>query len=352
MSLPSNTVSQSTIASALAVIFQPMVVSQMNRSVVLLQLLPYMQGSGQNLTWDINYGDAAPADSTLAEGEDVATYNNDTLAPAVLNWGSYSEAVVLTGKALSVAQSTANPRALEDLFGFKFENAINRLTKSIGQDIYTGSGATNYIHGLTATNGGLKATGTYATIVRGSVAQFAGNELLNGAIDRPLTQTLMFDTKRAIYDACGEEIDLIVCDSYQHEQYALSLGSNRRYNQEITLRGQKIVLDGGYSALDFCGVPVIKDINCPAGMMLFLNSRHVKMCQLASGPNSVNRSSGEVALRGTPEDQFGQMATQLTARINPLAINGDRFGFQMVLYPQLMVTRPNSCGILGDLVTA
>lgn len=346
------TVDVNSIASALATIFEDDIVSQFNRAVVLTKLLPFKEGESKNLAWDAEFG-TTPADATISDGANVSTFNDDTIVPAVLNWGTYSEAFAVTGKALAAAARTGNPAELANLFGEKLERATQRLTASINKDWYTGSGANDRIMGLTATGGGLKATGTYAGIDRAVQTQWAGNELLNGGVNRVLSFDLMRDTRRVIYIASGEMPDLIVCSPATHEAYGKLFGNQRRYVQEVTLRGQKITLDGGYQALEFDGIPVVADVSCPDGIMLFLNTRYVRIRQLPDAMAAVQAagggSGGMIRLHGTGEEQYGEGTTSLTARINPLAVNGDKYPFQLILYPQLQVRRPNACAILGDL---
>lgn len=353
--MPSVDVSR--ITNALTTVFADRITAQMNRSVVGLQLLPYAEGSGKNMSWDVEFSNSGEvSDSTLAEGADVSTYQDDDIAPAVLNWGNYSEAFALTGKARAVAASAGNPSDLVDLFGHKIENAVQRLCKNLGRDIYTGTGATNYIHGMfggaTLTSGApLSAAGTYANINRATYAAWGANVLSNGGVARPLTFALMRAARREIYEACGMMPDLILVDAQQHEKYGALFGDQRRYVQEITLRGQRIVLDGGYRALEFDGIPVVADVNLPAGTMLFLNSSHIKMRQLRDLNDAVNQSRGTLGLHGSAEEQFGQASTRLTVRINPLAITGDAFKFQLICYPQLQFERCNSHCIITDLET-
>lgn len=336
-----------SVASALATIFEDQVVDQFNRSVVLTKLLPFAEAEGQNITWDANFG-TLPGSSVLADGANVSAFNNDSLVKATLNFGTYSEAFSVSGKALAAAARAANPEQLADLFAEKMDNAVTRLAANLNKDFFSGSGATDTIMGLTAAGGGLKATGTYAGIDRSVQTQWAGNELTAGGTARPLTFQLMRDTRKAIYVASGLMPDLIVCDPSQHEAYGNLFGSNRRYVQQISLRGQKFALDGGYQALEFDGIPVIADPNCPAGMMLFLNTKYVKVRQLPSAMVPDQRG-GSIRLHGTAEEQLGSGETGMTARINPLAVNGDAYPFQLILYPQIQVTRPNACAILGDL---
>lgn len=344
-----------SVTNALATIFEDDIVSQFNRATVLSKLLPFKEGESKNLAWDVEFG-TVPADASLAEGANVSTYNDDTIVPAVLNWGTYAEAFQVTGKALAAAAATRNPDELANLFAEKMERAVQRLTAAINKDWYSGPGTGDRIMGLTATNGGLKATGIYAGIDRSVQTLWAGNELLNGGVARANSFDLMRDAKRTIYVASGEMPDLIICDPTQHENYGKLFGQFRRYVNEITLRGQKVTLDGGYQALEFDGIPVIADIHCPAGQMLFLNSKYTRIRQLPDAMAAVQAAGGQgaggmIRLHGTPEEQYGAgNVNGLTARIIPLAVNGDKYSFQLSLYPQLQVRRPNANAVLGDLL--
>lgn len=351
-------VSVSRISSALATIFQDRINAQMNRTVVLAQLLPHEVGSGKNMSWDVEFSASDEAtDSSLTEGAPVTVFQDDDVVPAVLQWGNYSEAIQLTGKARAIAAATGNPSDLEDLFGQKLERAVRRLTKNIARDLWTGAGTGQLMLGLfggaTLTSGApLSAVGDYAGIARATYSDWACNVSSNGAVPRGLTFDLMREQRRLIYDACGEMPDLILCDSFQHEAYGKLFGSERRYVQEVTLRGQKITLDGGYRALEFDGIPVIADVNAPAGSMTFLNTNYVKMCQLPDKADKVNGSMGMLGLHGMAEEQFNSAETKLFARINPLGRAGDAYGFQLVLYPQLKVERCNTHGVITDLATS
>jgi hypothetical protein len=50
-----------------------------------------------------------------------------------------------------------------------------------------------------------------------------------------------------------------------------------------------------------------------------------------------------------PEEQLQSGACPFRARLNPLAVNGDLYPIQMILYPQIQVERCNALGVLGDL---
>lgn len=350
--MASSPVVLSSVTNALATIFEDQIAQQFNRSVVLMQLLPVKDGSQKQLAWTPEFAVSSQDNSgAIAEGADVTAYSDDAIVPATLPWTNYSEAFSVSGLALAAAAATGNPAELMDLFAEKLDRAVMRLAKKLGSDIYSGNGGASpaQISGLVHSSGPLVASGSYANVATATYSAWASNVLANGAVGRDLTVQLMRDTRVAIYNASGERPDLIVCDATQHERYGSLLGPSRRYMQDVHVRGQRIVLDGGYQALDFDGIPVIADINCPSGKMLFLNTKYVMLRQLPPASMPMGISSATIRLHGSAEEQLGQSSTGLVARINLLAITGDAYKFQLILYPQLQCRRPNACGVLADL---
>jgi hypothetical protein len=227
--------------------------------------------------------------------------------------------------------------------------SIPRLAMAVAQDIYSGPGTGNRMLGLTATAGGLRAAGIYAGIDRSSRTQWAGNEDAAGGVVRPLSIALMRRMRTNIYNSSGFKPDFILCSPEVHEVYGLLLGDKRRYLEDVTIRGRKVVLDGGYQVLEFDGIPVIEDVSCTDNAMIFGNSRFIDVFQLPSLTDAVNRAMGDVDLKGTEEEQFGETNTKLTARCQPLAIDGDLYNFANYCYPQVRVRRANATGYLSDL---
>lgn len=341
-------VAMTLIANSLTTIFEEQITSQINRATVLLQVLPVGPGTtGKNISWNARFGSAVGG--ARAEGAAVVTLNNDTKVPATLEFGTYDDAFGVTGKAMAAARAAKNPEELANLFVDELGDCVERLAKGIAVDLYTGTGATDHIFGLVATGGGIMNTGTYAGIDRAVRTQWQGTVMENGGVNRALTFDLMREMRRRIYSASGLKPDLIVTTPELHEKYGKLFGQQRRYVQEIRLRGQTITLDGGYQMLEFDGIPVLEDVDCPAENMLFLNTRYVRVLQLPDQVDSVNNSMSMIGLAGTPEEQLGQPSSKLSARINPLGRDGDSYKFQLICYPQLQVRRPNSCGAIIDL---
>ena len=337
-----------TFSAALTKLFEDKIITQVNRAVVGAQLLEVIEGRGQNVQWPARVG--TQTGYVLADGADVTDYHSDTKVPAVLQYGTYVESLAVSDKAIAAARASTNPTEMLDLLAEETMEAVPRLARKIGADFYSGTGAADTILGLVHTAGGnpagaLQATGVYAGIDRAVYPQWASNVVHNGGVARPLTTLLMRDTEREIYVASGMNPDLILCDPYQHEQYGLLLGPSRRYLQEVTLRGQKITLDGGYKALDFDGTPVIRDAACPAGTMLFMCTEHCRLYQLKT-------PEATLPVAGTPEAQFGAGRTRLSTRIKALAPTGAHIKLMMDCWVQLQIRRPNCCGQLKDLATS
>jgi hypothetical protein len=344
-----GTVNFAGIEAALATLFYDDITNTINRAVVLAQVLDVKPGTGKNIQWTIRHGTATPATAKIADGADVTVFNNDTKIPAVLQFGTFHDAFAVTGKAMAAAMAAGNPQELASLMVDELGDSIERLSRAIAEGVYTGDGTTDDFHGLhDATNPAIGDSGTYAGIARGSVAQWKGNVVPAGG--GPLTFALIRRLRRNIYDASGERPDLFICDSRQHEVLGLLFDKERRYVDQVRRNdGSVIKLSGGYNVLEFDGISVIEDTQHPALKFSALNTRHVYLTQLPDASSAATRSMGTVGLMGTPEEQFGEGKIPLTARLQPLAVDGDAFKFQLINYPQVVVRRPNATGFIDDL---
>jgi hypothetical protein len=343
------------LSDILTTIFADDITRNIARACVLPQVLPVRYGRGKNISWVNSFTNGSGyTNGAVADGADVSVFNSDIKVPATLQYTTYVEAVAVGGRAQAAAMASGNPAELADLLGEEINEGITRLASAMSTAFYTGTGASNQLQGLYSTTGttygALIATGTYAGIDRSTYTEWACNVDAGSSVNRALTVDLMRDMRRTIYTASQQRPDLIITDPIQYENYAKLLGNNRRYTQEVTLRGQKIVLDGGFMALEFDGIPVLEDINHPAGKMSFLNTSQCYITQLPFYKAGTN-DMGEVTLTGTPEEQFGAGNVKLTARIKHLAEAGDATKLEILTYPQIVVKRPNTCGSITYLAS-
>jgi len=338
-----------SIDAALATIFENQVAPQINRSVVSLQVLPSIPADGKNISWDAKFGTATPTTAAIGDGTAVTVFNADDKVPAVLNFTTYHDAFLVTGRASAASAAAGNPNQLSNLFRDDLRDSVNRLARAIGADFYLGTGASNKMLGiLDATSGGIIATGTYAGLSRSTYTQWAGN--LEDAGGSELGFTLIRNLIRKIYVASGMKPDLFICDPTQHEKLGLLYGAQRRYVDSVRIQGQVIKLDGGYNVLEFDGRPVIEDVQAPAQKFIALNTTETRMRYLPQpSAEQLQGSVGDVAIAGSAEAQFGMGAVKFMGRLKRLADDGDSAKFATFVYPQVQVRTCNANGYISNL---
>lgn len=321
-----------------------------NRSTPFFQIANVVTAKQDVLRWGVVTGTATPTDAGMAEGADITAYNADTKVKASLDFTTYFRAFAVTGPALSAA-AMAGPEAIVDLFEESVMEQAGALASAIENDSLNGPGTSNRMLGIFGTAGGCRVAGTYAGLDRATYTQWRAAELLNGGVARALTVDLMRSAVTAIYDSTGEAPDFIMTSSTQFDAYGALLGANRRYMQDITLAGgRKITLDAGFLALEMDGIPVIRVRNMPAGKMLFGCSKYLFIQQRPDPSEMVTKAMRSIELRGTPEKQYGDVGAKIKARIQPLAIIGDKFPFALINYPIVQVKKPTAFATLGDLI--
>lgn len=365
-------VNHATQSAALTQRFADRLSSTINRAVLAAQLVPVenSRGQGQNIQWDAKFdgGVAAPA----AEGADTTVYNNDDKVPAVLQFSQYKDAFKITGFASALARAAGNPAALSDTFMDQLGDSIERMAKGISVGLYTGdgTGSPQKINGMVPSTGvaAIDDTGIYAGIDRASrtawrssvvdaTAFDVGNNPtgrfgLTVAGEAPEGVQMMREITRLIYEASSEQYDVIVTSPLLHQAYGLATHTDRRWTDTIRTAAGMVKLDQGYQWLEWDGIPIIQDVDCPDDEMLFLNTRHMKIQQVPDGVNRMHgpSSMGTTALAGTPDQYRGSGKTKLQARIQREAILGDAFPFALYAYLNLCVKSPNRFGRITGLI--
>ena len=344
--------------AALSIFFDEKVSRQFNRMAVTAELLEKVPGAGQAINWDVRVNRATHA-TFFTEGSDVAAgeYNIDPNLKATLGWGMYRSAFALSG--LSVAAARTSPgSAIEMLNQFETNlvDAASDLVSQVNSELWLGTGATSRIAGFTG-GGALSATGTYAGLNRATYPDFAGNLAANGGIARTLTKGLLDAMDASIFRASGQTARCIVTTPESATKYEalfdqvgrvqVDRGDISAISKTPNVGAPWIPSNSGYTGMSYKGIPVFRDRNVPAGTMAFINPDHVKL-----------RVLPQVDLRTSPlwemiqgEASNGDMPSNpmLSCKVESLAKTGDADKFQVVLYCQLEVKRPNACGIIQDI---
>jgi len=363
-------INKAAIANALTQRFSDRIASTINRTVLLAQIVPVKndRGQGQNVQWDAKFGAATGA--PIADGADVTVFNNDDKVPAVLQFAVHHDAFRLTGLARAAAAAAGNPSDLSDLFMDALGDSVERQAKGISQQLYLGAGTTGpqLIHGLAPVAGvaAIGDSGVYATIDRAvrpawsstvidatafNAANLTGRFGLTLAGESaPEGIKMMRAASRAIYEASSEPYDVIITSPIIHEAYGLAVHAERRWTDTVRTASGMVKLDAGYQVLEFDGKIIIQDVDCPAGEMLFINTRHMHIQQLADRADRVNGALGMASVAGTADEFLGGGKTKLSARIQPLQVAGDANPFALYSYLQLCVKSPNRFARITNLI--
>jgi len=155
----------------------------------------------------------------------------------------------------------------------KVEIAMKTLAATFATQLY-GDGTGNSNKDIDGLGIAVAATGTYGGIDRATDGDPWWKAVVhaNGGQARPLTTLLM----RKAYLACSdnakaEQPDIIFTTQPIWNRYAEMTESRR----VIPTKGIEKLASLGFQALDFMGVPLVWDRDCPAGCMYFLNTRYM-----------------------------------------------------------------------------
>lgn len=337
-------------SDALSQLFEAMLVRQMNRKVVLANLLRKTNGSGKNLAWDVTFS-GITATSTYTEGADVGAgdLDNDVEEDAILSWGQYRQSFGISGLALAAASSSqGNASQYLDMIMKKAVDSSSYLLADINSDLYVGTGASTSIVGLDAA---LATTGTYATIAKATYSEWQGNVDDNSGTPRALTKSLLDSLERAIYSACGMAPSFIVTTPAVASKYEALLDAIARQILEqgdtstlIRNLGSPVINENGYTGLNYKGIPIYRDKDCPSGKLYMLNEDHVELTTLVQAGTSTATSYVERMLSDEK-----MVSSGVNARLEALAKTGDADKFTCKLYPQVKVDRPNTHGVIEDI---
>jgi hypothetical protein len=328
-------------------------VKQQNRPAVTLTLIEKRPMVGKNAAWDVEVGTATG--QVFDDGADVVVFNADVDRPATLDWAEYGDAMAVTGRAEDAAQGETTA-AMANTFLTKLDGVANRIADKLNIDIWSadGSGSPQKLHGLTHSSGPLAATGTYANIDRATYPQWASNRFANGGVPRAISISIIEAAFRDTVTASGRAPKACVTTPVLWQAVAELVAPNRRYLQEVTIRGQKITLDGGWQAVEINGVPIFRDPQATAGCFAGLDLDHLFMAYLPVAPTRVNRGDvkGFIPVNGTPQEMginppMGGQA--LMAAVSTLARNGNKTKIQALTTVALCMERCNSSFLITDL---
>jgi len=308
------------------------VVRQINRRVGLLKLLPIVAGEGKNVAW------VPEADGQLteqySEGDDAANFAGDAQESAVLGWGLYRANLHVTKLAMDAARTSDSPLGNRLLWARQVVNGAAALASLLNSECYSGSGPGSII-GLDEAIG--DDANTYATIVRGTSTYFQPTVVDPGSPTAPTFSQIRSDLA-AIYVKCGENPDVAMCSpAIFNKVGGLFDATRRQVDNVMTARGP-VRLEFGFQALEVDGVMFMKDKDATAETIYYINTNHVSLQYLPDSNMSALPQLGVQA-----DDGFGEVPLGFVYEM--LAKNGPSERAEILATCQLVVDRPNTCGV-------
>ena len=326
-----------TILNNLALDFRPRVVRAINRRSVLLTVLPIVMGSGKNVTWDIETSGANA--ETFNDGDDASNFNSDAIVAPTLGWGLVRSNFRVGDVAVAAAASASSPRDLMGLISRNYVNSTTALTSSINSKLFSSSS------GIIGLDTALRDDNTYAGIDRTDSANTLarGNLIDPGSLTAPTLSDIRKDITVTIYKACGVQPDIAICSP----EVFLAIGNLfqefRRLNQDAksmdTARGT-VQLDGSLGSIEFEGCRFFKDKDATANRIYYLNTEYVRVEYL---PQLMSPEVMEQSRMVQADDGYG--ANPLGMKAKALAPTGASSKVSLQAFLQLVVERPNACGM-------
>ena len=332
------------LTNALSQELRPEVVRTINRTSVAMHLLRVVPGSGKNESWDIET-DGAVAE-TYTEGADVSNYGTDAVQPATLNRARYRSNFSITGDAQDAAMTSSSPAGLMRPVKRNFDNSLARLSSFMNIDVYAGGGG-NAMVGLDTA---LRDDNTYATIDRtnGDNAGFRGNLIDPGTSTTVSIDQIRRDIGDTIYTKSGDavgQVDIALCKPNIWYALAAKFDPGRRWTdsfKEMDLNRGRIVLNGSVEAILIDGCYFIKDKDATANRIYYLNSRYVEVVAFQQVNDALWPKTSEMQEMDL-NDGGGAMPFGL--KVYEIARTGDARKATLQIKPQLVVRRPNACGM-------
>lgn len=242
--------------------FEQPFTESMDRDITLFSRIKRKTGIGKEVQWKIHYaGNTSVA--SYAESDTIPTAGSQSYEEATSAFKQNWVTIEVTGLADAATrgaggflQALANEtkEALEDL-----KDHINDQLLDINA-----SPSVKNIDGLPTI---VSDTGTYAGLDRSTYTWWQSYVLDNGGTGRPLTLALMQDVMEEMEKPSRKaKISAILTPRSHFYSYGNLLTEYRRFVDEKTL-------DGGVTALEFEGIPVIAIPNMAQGRMYFLDER-------------------------------------------------------------------------------
>jgi len=297
--------------------FLPVLVDNIfNSNVLTFKLLKNAEklDGGTKIITPLEYGKNTNAEGFYSGYDVLSTTPSDPITSAEWNWKQAYATVTISGEeelknagdsqVLSLLKSKMKnaEKSLKDLFGDKLfansspgANDITSLVGAVASDQNAGANTTidrtgsshwtsvggvdNSIVSIDRKLGTINSNtytwfdsniGTFATESDTVTDAMTWDEFIEPTNTGAVAKGVKKMTQ--MYGACtidNDTPDMIVTTQEIYDAYESALQPNKRFDGDAKL------VDAGFQALRFKGASVVVDSHCPAGMMLFLNTKYL-----------------------------------------------------------------------------
>ena len=354
------------VGPALSLTYGRALMPQFTRKHALLSLIRRILSTEKSVNWTVDLKNGVADAVAVAEDKRRAYSDSKKFLqkPCNLSFAYYDDVASISGRAAAISRGrTSVLGGAPNLHRKQLTDSVGRLGAGIATEIYSGDG--------TGPDGDQSIVGL-GTIVASS-GTYAG---LNGSTYSEWTSTvdtidwadITFDNLedqliRPIYDASGEEPEVIVTTSAIFQKIKSLYGSNTvPYAREISTAGRVVKLQSGVRAIEIAGgVPVIRDADCPANKIWGLNLNYLWLEQLDYAPESQQPEDqilmGLQSLRADPnsplpKEILGELAGEIrnadgiTPMIKKLGASGNSDDYITFADLQLACNKRNAQGVL------
>jgi hypothetical protein len=337
-----------TIDAVLSRKFSKALTDTINRRTDGLRYIPIRPNdSGKLPTWAVKFSGTKGA-TVFAEGSDVqaSEFDINPKKDAVLAWGNYRAPTQVTDLAVLVGANAGEGTAdeLVDLVRSSLGDSIKTLATGINKDLFIGTGTSGGNPNIVGLFGGAAAaTGTYAGINRATYADWAGHVLGNGGVARPITDDLLRQAEQLVFNAGQEPPNLIFTTAGVHRKYAGIFESERRI---ITAGEAPAMLQKGTMQLYWGACPVVRDVHCPSGKLVMLNTDNVELVYPREFLAAIGMPRPNMEERPLTNG-VQQLAVPVIVEV--LARTGNSLKFNVWTHLQLRVRSPNGVVVIEDI---
>jgi hypothetical protein len=331
----------------------PKLIRLWNRSAVLAAMISAVPGKGINAATDVESGNTTEPD-TVAEGADLGAgeMQSDIDDAAKVGWSDYRTGFNITQRALDVAASSGGITATElvDLFETRIMSKAAALVSKINKDLYAGTGTSvgsGQANIIGLFGGSTDATGIYAGLNRATYADWAGNVLSNGGTPRALSLALLAQAERNIFTACGETATHIMCSPGTYSKYESFFTAVLRTSGDNGVGGA--TYSAGATFMTYKGIPIIRDKDCPAGKLIFINTNYLETQILPPAGKTKDAVLSEMRMLTGRAEGAPFTTTELPFRVEVLGKTGTAYKVMLYNTIQLVVKKPNAFAQITDI---